>query len=52
VNALQNALNRCKNHNFNDKKEHYYDAVDARTFEEIFKTIGARINENPVRIKS
>ena len=52
VEALKNAYKRCKNNNGDEKKEHFYDAADAKSFEEIFRIIGEKINESSIRIKT
>ena len=46
------ALENCRDRIVKDKKEHYFDAADAQSFEEIFKIIGQKINESAIRIKS
>ncbi len=50
-NAL-NALDICKDKILGDKKEHFFDAEDAKSFKEIFRLIGQKINESSIRIKS
>lgn len=52
VNRLQQAYERCKSQNANAKKDHYYDAHDAKSFEQIFREIADKINESSIRIKS
>lgn len=52
VNRLQQAYERCKTRNGKDKKDHYYDAHDAKSFEQIFREIAEKINESSIRIKS
>ncbi len=48
----EEALNQCRADVVDDKKEHYFDAEDAKSFKEIFRLIGQKINESSIRIKS
>ncbi len=46
------ALSKCRDDVVGDKEEHYFDADDAKSFKEIFRLIGQKINEGSIRIKS
>ncbi len=52
MNSREQALARCRADVLEDKKEHYFDAADAKSFKEIFRIIGQKINESSIRIKS
>ena len=52
VERLEQAYERCQKNNGKDKENHYYDAADAKSFEQIFKEIAEKINESSIRIKS
>lgn len=52
VERLEQAYERCQKKNGKDKENHYYDAADAKSFEQIFKEIAEKINESSIRIKS
>lgn len=52
VTVLQRVYEQCKNKNGKDKKNHYFDAKDAESFEAIFREIAEKINESSIRIKS
>lgn len=52
VRGLQVAYEECKTKNGKEKKNHFYDAADAKSFEQIFREIADKINESSIRIKS
>jgi len=44
------ALDKCRKDVLDDKKEHYFDANDAKSFEEVFQIIGRNIEQQSIRI--
>jgi len=44
------AVAKCRNEVLESKREHYFDADDAKSFEEVFKQIGKNIKVESVRI--
>lgn len=50
--VLKRVYEQCKDRNGKEKRNHYHDAKDAKSFEKIFREIAEKINESSIRIKS